>query len=235
MVPAASSFWLSSPADSCTLADVDPELIYQLDHDSVVLSRHLSVEVRDMNRGSWELHQNDSTLAYLIVEGIVLQAATSIRQRSLEVAGPGDMLLLPREVSSDVPPRVAMAGLTDATIAIITQEHFRALGSAPELMTRVFDRIERSSDHLRFRVGLASVPRLSDRLHLLLWHFAERWGVRRHGTTFVELPAKQATLAELVGASRSSVSLALKELQQSRRAILHRRRTWELSDDRYVR
>lgn len=58
-------------------------------------------------------------------------------------------------------------------------------------------------------------PRLSTRLHLLLWHLADRFGRVLTKGVVLPLPLSHELLAQLVGAQRPSVSRALKELDRA--------------------
>lgn len=62
------------------------------------------------------------------------------------------------------------------------------------------------------RLLIAQTPRISDRVHLLLWHLAERRG--RVGPEGVSIPLRlsRALLAELACTTRESVSRALTAL-----------------------
>jgi CRP-like cAMP-binding protein len=62
------------------------------------------------------------------------------------------------------------------------------------------------------QLAICSRPRIEDRLQLLMWHLARRWGrVTRDGVR-VELPLTHAVLGKLVGAHRPSVTTALGSL-----------------------
>jgi CRP/FNR family transcriptional regulator, cyclic AMP receptor protein len=79
--------------------------------------------------------------------------------------------------------------------------------------------IQRSRS-LTFHMALSHLTRVDVRLLALFWHLADRWGrVGREGT-LVPLRLTHATLAQLVGAQRPSVTSALRTLEQ--RGLLRR-------------
>jgi CRP/FNR family transcriptional regulator, cyclic AMP receptor protein len=57
-------------------------------------------------------------------------------------------------------------------------------------------------------------PRVDTRLHMLLWHLADRWGRVRGDGTIVPLRLTHYVLADLVAAGRPTVSAALAELAE---------------------
>jgi CRP-like cAMP-binding protein len=70
----------------------------------------------------------------------------------------------------------------------------------------------RRARSLAFQLAIAQLPRVDDRLLVLLWALAERWG--RVSAQGVRLPLAlpHRTLATLVGARRPSVTTALSGL-----------------------
>jgi CRP-like cAMP-binding protein len=59
-----------------------------------------------------------------------------------------------------------------------------------------------------------SIVGIEERLHALLWSMAERWGEVVADGTRVEMNVPQQVLAEMVGARRPTVSLALGKLRE---------------------
>jgi DNA-binding transcriptional ArsR family regulator len=58
------------------------------------------------------------------------------------------------------------------------------------------------------------MTRVDQRLLLLFWHFAERWGRVRPEGVVVQLPLTHETLGALIGARRPSVTSALSALAE---------------------
>ncbi|MFL5795732.1 MAG: helix-turn-helix domain-containing protein, partial [Actinomycetota bacterium] len=63
--------------------------------------------------------------------------------------------------------------------------------------------------------AIAYHQRVDDRLLLMLWHLAERWGRVHPDGVVVPLPLNHQRLADLVGAHRPSVTTAMGELTRS--------------------
>jgi CRP-like cAMP-binding protein len=99
----------------------------------------------------------------------------------------------------------------------------RFLGSAspwPEVLGAVLTRAVRRAQSLAAHMTISSMTRVEDRLSLLFWHLADRWGRVTPEGVRVELPLTHELLAELVGAQRPTVTSALARL--SRRNTLRR-------------
>ena len=64
------------------------------------------------------------------------------------------------------------------------------------------------------QMAIIHQPRIHVRLHMLLWHLADRWG--RVGTNGISLalPLSHTMLADLVAARRPTVTVALAELEK---------------------
>lgn len=67
---------------------------------------------------------------------------------------------------------------------------------------------------LVLRLALRAEPDLELRLERLLWHLADRWGVRASDTVVLLLPLTRDLISELAGADRSATSRALTRLER---------------------
>ena len=73
------------------------------------------------------------------------------------------------------------------------------------------------------QLALAGVERVDERVLLVLWHFADRWGrVTRDGVA-LRLALTHAQLAEVVQAARTSVSSAIGDLRRRGALTVNRR------------
>lgn len=75
--------------------------------------------------------------------------------------------------------------------------------------------LERSRN-LAVNLAIIQQARVATRLHMLLWHFADRWGRVRADGVLVPLALTHAVLAELVAARRPTVTTALTELARAK-------------------
>ena len=90
----------------------------------------------------------------------------------------------------------------------------RQLGRYPELAGRLFERAVRRSRRLVVNMAIIHQARVDDRLHMLFWHFAGRWGRVRADGVILPLRLTHTVLADLVAARRPTVTSALSDLSR---------------------
>src|SRR5262249_10911978 len=91
----------------------------------------------------------------------------------------------------------------------------------PELAAKLFDRAVRRSRRLVVNMAIIHQARVDERLHLLFWHFAGRWGRVRSDGVLLPLRLTHSVLADLVAARRPTVTTALSDLP--RRGVVENR------------
>jgi hypothetical protein len=201
------------------LLEADPELAEGLAPAELeAAARAITLHSRTLESGPWDPHSEQwpvpPTLGLLVLEGVVTRDIVFAGRTTTELLGAGDVLRpweddvqfdpLPFGVSwhVHVPTRVA---LLDARFAL-------ASARWPVLAGAISRRHVRRARSLAFQLAIAQLPRVDDRLLVLLWALAERWG--RVSTQGVRLPLAlpHRTLATLVGARRPSVTTALSGL-----------------------
>ena len=180
--------------------------------------RAVAVHARTLDAGPWEPQAEQwpvaPTLGLLVLEGVVTRDIIFAGRTTTELLGAGDVLRpweddvqfdpLPFGVAWHVhePTRVV---LLDARVALATARW-------PALASALGRRRERRARGLAVQLAIAQLPRVDDRLLVLLWALAERWGrVSRQGVR-LPLALPHRTLATLVGARRPSVTTALSGL-----------------------
>ena len=181
-------------------------------------TRAMAVHAITLEPGPWEPVAEQwpvpPTLGLLVLEGVVTRDIVFAGRTTTELLGAGDVLRpweddvqfdpLPFGVGWHVhePTRVAVL---DARVALATARW-------PVLAGSLSRRHVRRARALAFQLAIAQLPRVDDRLLVLLWALAERWG--RGSTQGVRLPLAlpHRTLATLVGARRPSVTTALSGL-----------------------
>jgi len=108
-----------------------------------------------------------------------------------------------------------------ARLAVLDVRFTRSMAECPEVIDELMGRISRRYSSQALRLAILQQPRLSARLHFVLWHLAGRFGRVQADGVALPLALSHGVLAQLVGAQRPPVSRALKELE---RAELVRRR-----------
>jgi CRP/FNR family transcriptional regulator, cyclic AMP receptor protein len=170
-------------------------------------------------------------IGLLVLDGLAASRVSLHGRCGLELLGEGD--LLSTSPGDDAWPGLPVASrcsvLAPLRVAVLDREFVeRHVARYPELATVLVERAVRRSRNLAVQLAIVNQPRVEDRLHLLLWHLASRWGRVGKGEVLLDLRLTHAVLAELVAARRPSVSQALSSL--AGRGIVRRAgRGWALT------
>jgi hypothetical protein len=183
-------------------------------------SRTIVVHAHTLEPGAWqpldERWPVRPALGLLVLEGVVTRDIVFAGRTSTELLGAGDVLRpweddvqfdpLPFGVAWHIhePTRVA---LLDGRVALATARW-------PVLAGALSRRHVRRARSLAFQLAIAQLPRVDDRLLVLLWALAERWGRVSPQGVRLPLALPHRTLATLVGARRPSVTTALSGLSR---------------------
>jgi CRP/FNR family cyclic AMP-dependent transcriptional regulator len=163
--------------------------------------------------GSWEPDIRGSGVGLLVLAGFVIRRVELAGRHSVELLGPGD-LLRPWEVGDEqyamVPCCTSWRILESAHIAVLDGRFAEWANGQSQLIDRLLSRLLRRSRTLALRLALVQLPRLSARLHFLLWHLADRFGRVHKDGVLLPIPLSHAMLADLVSAQRPPVSRAMR-------------------------
>ncbi|MCA1696524.1 MAG: Crp/Fnr family transcriptional regulator [Actinobacteria bacterium] len=207
------------------------QVVNVVDEDPA-LAQHLSQEEREKARrdavarlvvvglGEWyppgQIPDESGALGLLLLEGVIARSVSVVGRQGLELFGAGD-LVRPFEPAGSsrvkVPAEVGWWALTPTRLAVLDVRFTRRMCGYPEVLDQLMGRLERRASTHALRLTIIQQPRLSTRIHLLLWHLADRFGRSEAEGVALPLPLSHELLAQLVGAQRPSVSRALKELE----------------------
>ena len=198
-------------------------------------SRYAVADVLEVSRGKHdpgELADGVGLLGLLVLDGLLIRQVAVADRRCGELVGPGAVLRpwddfgktapLPFEVSWRVIQKIRIARLDRRFLATIV--HWPALVEA--FTARATER----AHTLAFNVAVHCLRHVDLRLLALFWHLADRFGRVIAEGTHVPLALTHSDLAELVGAQRPSVTVALKRLSSD--GLVRRRagdNTWLLT------
>ena len=153
----------------------------------------------------------------LLLSGFLCRRVGQQGRFGAELLGPGD-LLRPWQMMSDqesIPAEPAWAVIADCRLAVLGESFVRAAAPFPEVGANVVGRALLRARNLAINAAIIQQRRVSDRLQMLFWHLADRWGRVRGDGVIVEVPLTHALLGELVAARRPTVSTALSELTKT--------------------
>jgi CRP/FNR family cyclic AMP-dependent transcriptional regulator len=177
--------------------------------------QELGVRAQRIPRGRWTPPPppDAETLGLLVLEGKLVCRIGLGGRCGVELVGEGD-LLRPWRGHEAQPAglQTAWMALSPATLAWIDGGITRRLGRYPALAARLFERALRNSRQLAAQLAIVHQPRVEDRLLLVLWQLAGRWGQLRRDGLLVPARLTHALLAELVAARRPTVTSALSQL-----------------------
>jgi len=205
------------------VVDEDPDLTQDLTAARLQDARREAVaRLVVVQAGEWfppeEVPAKTGALGLLVLEGVVVRSLSVGGRQGLELFGVGD-LLRPFEPAGElrimVPAEEGWWALTRARLAVLDARFTTRMCGYPEVINQLSGRLERRSSSHALRLTIIQQPRLSTRVHLLLWHLADRFGRVHSEGVVLPLPLSHELLAQLVGAQRPSVSRALKELERA--------------------
>jgi CRP-like cAMP-binding protein len=203
------------------LLELDPDLAIGLDPAREILARaHLRVRIQRVGRGPWDPATGEfstpSGLGLLIVDGFAVRELALAHRVAAELLGPGDITRPWDDDGEHIayPFSFSFRVLEPLSLAVLDEDATRKLMHFPEivglLMARVMARSRRVVGHL----VIAQLASVDERIHVALWHMADRFG--RVGIDGVVMPLRltHEILGRIVGARRPSVTAALGRLNQ---------------------
>jgi CRP/FNR family transcriptional regulator, cyclic AMP receptor protein len=210
---------VSSARTLIPLLDADAELGEGLTPEELGAARRaVGVYVKALEVGPWAPGAEEwpvpPALGLLVLNGLVTRDIVFAGRTTTELVGAGDVLRpWEDDVQFDPLPFGVVWHVHEATrVAVLDARFALAAARWPALAAALSRRHVRRARGLAFQLAIAQLPRVDDRLLVLLWALAERWG--RVSPQGVRLPLQlpHRTLATLVGARRPSVTTALSGL-----------------------
>lgn len=202
------------------LVEAVPEL------QRAVATRFATAPLLQLPVGPWPEPAADlqvGTLGLLVLDGLLTRAVTVGGRTTCELIGEGDLLRPWDHDSGGVHVQLDWhwAVLEPARVAVLDERFAQVVARWPRLLELLIGRAVRRSRNLALQLTLTQVKRVEERLALLLWTLAERWG--RVGPDGVVVPVRltHETLALLIGARRPTVTTALGALTRAGRVTRH--------------
>ena len=218
------------------LLDVDPDLGRGLHpHVRDRVAPVLRVGIETLECGPWDataLPCGPKMLGLLVVDGLIIRDVSIQHRSCAELLGPGDLLrpwLDPLVGGPDLLSGAAEWHVVDgpARLAVIDGRAGELIGRLPSVMGELLDRTLGRARSLQLQLALTQVHGIPQRLELLLWHFADRWGRVTPEGVVLPLNLTHEMLGRLIGARRPSVTTALCALRE-RGAVVRSPEGWLL-------
>ena len=174
--------------------------------------------VAALRTGVWDA-EADAALArggfgLLILDGVLVRRVGLDGRYGAELLATGD-LLRPWEHDGEhavVPFTTRWNVVAPVRMAVLDLSWAERMGPFPEVAGHLMGRVMERSRRLAVLMAIAQRPRLDERLRLLFWELADRYGVVRPDGIHIDLPLTHEVLGHLVAASRPPVSSRLGRL-----------------------
>ena len=217
------------------LAREDPDLFYGLDRGALREAHRQAVApALRLDPGCWDacvpgIEDPGDHIGLLVIEGLLIRATCIGRQPHSEVIGPGDLIRPWEDIGeSSTTCRTSWRVVESTRIVVLDPTFLKWACRWPSVMAAIVGRAMRRSESLAIQLAITDTRRIDERLMLLFWHLADRWGRVRPDGVLVPLRVTHDVLAELVGAQRPTVTSALQRLIRAGRLKRLPDKTWVL-------
>jgi CRP/FNR family cyclic AMP-dependent transcriptional regulator len=214
--------------------DEDLELAEAIDPDRREQARIRGIApLIEAPTGAWEPphfpHQPRRDLGLLVLSGLLLRDMELAGRRFVELRGPED-LLRPWDDAADVTSisaRLSWTAREPTRLAWLDGTFASETAAWPEITSALIERATRRARQLSVRMAILELTHVHLKVLLLLWHLADRWGQVTSDGVRLNLELTHGLIASMVGAHRTSVTLALHRLTDEGR-ITKEGREWLL-------
>lgn len=221
---------MTNQLDRIALLRVDPDIGRFLTDDERRLAATISVPVATLQPGDVDLATrlgDPRAFGAIVMDGLLFSHPRIGDQIALRLFGPGDALAVPGAARSML--------LSPAKLVAAAPTSLAVLGSDVQLMARRWPRViaglhvrqAEQTERLAVQLAICQLPRVDQRLLSVMWLLAESWGHVTPVGTRLPLSLTHDALGALIGARRSTVTLALGDLTE-RGAIVRQGHGWLL-------
>jgi CRP/FNR family cyclic AMP-dependent transcriptional regulator len=216
--------------DTVRLFEVEPDFErFVAEDDREQLSR-LRVPVLELGRGPCALRgalAERGAFGAVVLEGLLIQRLRVGHRSTMYLEGPGDLVGRLGARPSALAVDRGTSAIDGTRLALLGREVLLAIQRYPTLAAGLHTRGAEQVERLAMQLAICQLPRVDDRLLVLLWWLAESWGRVTAAGTVLPLAMTHDVLGALVGARRPTVTLALGELSE-RGAIARQDQGWLL-------
>jgi hypothetical protein len=209
-------------SERVAVLSVDRELAERLEGVRRARAESLSV-ARVLRRevGVWDARQDArhgrDGLGLLVIDGTLVRRVGLAGRYGAELLSAGDVLQPARHDGEEatLPFEAAWHVLSPLRLAVLDLAWMRQIAAYPEVFAELAARIMVRSRRLASLLAIAQHHRLEDRLRLLFWELADRYGRVGPDGVRLDLRLTHELISHVVGAHRPSVSAALSRMEDS--------------------
>ena len=226
--------------ESVSLLRADPDLASGLAPADLLAAREalvapcVTLEPRPWNWADRDVRDELAQATMLVLEGLLLSDVVLAGCPSAELLGPGDVVSSPdrlRNADSLLPVDVELTVLEPSRIALLDERLQLACARWPRVSVALLERMEERGWRLAKQAAICHLPAVHSRLLALFWHLADRWGKVTPDHVVLPIRIVHRTLGKMVGAERSTVTLALRQLSDAGLVTRRADGAWLLSGD----
>lgn len=210
--------WISSSA--LRLLDVAPELGQMLDSRRFAQVRdNVSVRAVRLQPGRWQLEELERVdgvhapiKGIMLVEGWMTMDVAFAGRRCTRLLTAGELVLTDGAAEHTMPASWSWTSIGQSVVAILDRQMLLIGRHLPRLLSALLQRAAEQTREALLVQAISQLPRVDDRLLALFWSIADRVGIVAGEAVRIELPLTHGMLAQMIGAQRPTVSLALARL-----------------------
>jgi CRP-like cAMP-binding protein len=214
-----AGLYLRRPSETAAVLAEDGELADAVDvgHREAATRASLA-RVLVVEPGTWDARaaapETGGGHGLLVLGGLLVRQVGIADRLAAEPLGPGDLLLpLAHDgEAATLPFEAHWRVLHPLRLAVLDRRWSLRMVQFPDVAIALTARALLRSRRLANMFVIAAYPHLDDRLRLLLWELADRYGTVRPDGVHVPVQMTHEILSELAAARRPSVSAALSRL-----------------------
>lgn len=218
------------------LLRVDPDLGCSLPPSKLAAAKRAAhARVTVLTPGPWRPASRGSEGAgewfgAFVLSGLLTCQIRLRGRHSLELLGPGDLLRPPQaSAGGELVAAEARWRVAEFTqLALLDAAFLERTAHFPELVAELVGRAAQRTGSLALRLAIAQIPQISDRLLVLFWHLADRFGTVHRTGVALPLRLSNPMLGDLVCAQPRSVARGLRELAERGIVTRNPAGTWRL-------
>ena len=185
-----------------------------------------------VKEGDWEpLDLEPGSIGLLVLRGLMMRRLSFGAVAAAELVGQGDILRPGDEGPDGSPHFSAWRVLADVELAVIDRRTTALIGRFPELSAAIAGRLLRRSRCLTYLMAAQHFRRVDDALLATLWHIAGMWGKVTLTGVVVPFHFTHQELADIIGARRPTVTVAIRELEAQGQLRREEPDRWVLQGD----
>jgi CRP/FNR family cyclic AMP-dependent transcriptional regulator len=221
--------------ETLPVLDYDPDLAEDLSDEQLALARRqVTADLVQYPTGPWPVGPDDfdqsASFGLLLIDGLLAREVTVAEYTCAELLGPGDVLQPWLRVGPDesVATEVDWDVVQPVRAAVLDRGFSAAVSRWPEIPAAVSRRLMQRTHWLAFHLAICGLRRVEERLLLVLWHFADRWGTVTPEGIRLDMRLTHDLLAAVTGSRRPSVTNGLRRLTDEGRIRPQPRSRWLL-------